>query len=363
MIVSSLSFRNLRNLGDQSVNFKPGFNVIWGPNGQGKTNIVEAIYILSTTKSFRTSSLSDVVKFGQTQTAIEGGVVANIGEYSLRFILQNDKKQVFVNGNRENILSQYVGKLVAVVFSPADLEIVRDGPAGRRKVIDKHMADINPGIVDNLINFSRALRSKSLILKEGGAEHQLRPQIEAWNVIIAREGTMITRERAKLISELEGEINQIYKNFAASDGEIKLTYDGDFNCLDEGQGLVSLNLAMTRELARGAPLIGPQRDDFIITVNGHEAKSFCSQGQTRSIVIAMKLALLNILERRLSERPLVILDDVDSELDRGRSAGLFDFIRSTSGQVFITGTRAPEEFLGSSNGSSLRVENGLIKQS
>jgi DNA replication and repair protein RecF len=359
LIVSQVAFNNLRNLSEQNIDFAPGFNVIWGQNGQGKTNIVEAIYLLSTTKSFRTSTLSDITKFGQSSTQIIGNVSSNIGEYELKFILEKEKKQVFINGNRENILSNYVGKLVAVVFSPSDLEIIRDGPAGRRKVIDKHLADISPGVVDNLINFSRALRSKSLIIKEGGAD----TQIEAWNSIMAREGVKITRKREELIREIEAEINGIYSNFAAADGEIALSYDGDFKNLSEEEALVSLNLAISRERARGIPLIGPQRDDFIITVNNHDAKSFCSQGQTRSIVIAMKLALLNILEARLKERPLVILDDVDSELDRGRSSRLFEFVKATSGQIFITGTRAPEEFLDAKNVTSIRVENGSIKQS
>lgn len=359
MFLKTLTLRNFRNIQDQTLRFGSGINVIWGQNGQGKTNIVEAIYLLGTTKSFRTSSLTDTVKFNHLEFDLTGIIETNIGEVELELKLQNDKKQAFINRNREGVLSNYIGRLITVVFSPLDLEIVREGPAVRRKLLDKHLVDLSPAMVDTLINLSRALRSKSIILKEGGTTSE----IETWNQIIARDGIKVTEKRLELITELEAEMNKVFNQFAGSDGEIKLTYHGDFNKLSESSVNEKLNSMMYKEKLRGMPLIGPQRDDFTVDINGHEAKSFASQGQTRSIAIAVKLALLNILERRLGERPVVILDDVDSELDSGRSDRLFDFIRGSLGQIFITGTVIPKVVESCTEKAVLYIENGELKQS
>lgn len=316
---------------------------ITGKNGNGKTNLVEALYLLSGSRSFRTNSQSELVQWGKKESSVFGTVVRQTGTTELGVALTPGQRTAFKNGEQLGSVAELVGECSVVAFSPADLSLVKGAPAGRRKFLDRHMVDLQPSFLPVLMAYQRALESKSALLKGQGV---CTDQLEPWNMLLVEYGGKIVDKRANFIKELKESANSFHKQFAQTDGSLELSLESDF--LDEGEAEVSrervfaeLLSVASREIALRSCVFGPHRDDLGITLAGIDSRPFASQGQTRSIVLALKLGVIELLEGRLKESPIVVLDDVDSELDRERSKRLFAALAKRDRQVFITGTGTP----------------------
>jgi DNA replication and repair protein RecF len=339
MILKSLRLYNFRNFTDQIITLPPGPKMIVGKNGQGKTNLVEAVNFLSLTKSFRTTNQRDLISWGKSEASVFGHILERSGETELGVSIDQKSRSCYVNGARVNSIAEFVGKLLCVSFSPTDIEIVKGAPYERRKFLDRALVDLNPSLMRHAIDCARAVKNKAALLKQEGTTPE---HLGPWNKIIALSGAIITEARAKLLERFEKVAQQTMRDFAPLDGELKLHLKSSM-LADNGTTsaefiLEELARGATREIARQTALIGPHRDDVRITLNGHDTRAFASQGQSRSIVLSLKLAIINLIELERGEAPVVLLDDVDSELDSGRSHAFFEMVMSSDRQILVTGT-------------------------
>jgi len=337
MHIEWLKLYNFRNLTDGIHRFSPGLNLICGQNGQGKTNLIEAINLLSAGRSFRTQTLAELVRWGEREASVFALVKGALSDVELGVSITASGRSAFVNGDEVGSLADFVGRLLCVTFSPTDLAIVKGSPQVRRKFLDRHLVDLEPGLIGFLLDYSRALRSKSAVLKRGDADAAA---LEPWNVVLARAAAPIIRARRAVLRALEERADEYYRTIARHDGRVTLSLEtgitGDEPSADDI--FLQLTAVATREMRYKAAILGPHRDDIQIAIDGHDARAFASQGQSRSIVLALKLGVIGLLETQRHESPIVLLDDVDSELDQSRCDALFELVYQTKRQVFVTGT-------------------------
>ena len=360
MYLRSIKTYHFRNLQDSLITFNPGVNVIIGKNGQGKTNLVEAINVLSLSKSFRTSVTSELIKWGETECSLFGSVIypsIEESESELGFTVVKKSKSFLLNGNPVKSITDFVGRLICVTFSPADLFLLQGPPSGRRKFVDKHMVDLIPGLIGPLISYQRTLQNKNKLLKDGVETASL---LDTWNELLARDGAMIANARMDFIKLLEVRAAKIHARFCPSDGKLGLSLksnvEGDLNTLFN-----ALQKIRSREVAVRSSIVGPHRDDVVVTLGGTDAHAFASQGQTRSIVLSLTLGVIELIEEQRGESPVVLLDDVNSELDTSRSDAFFNLVLTQKRQIFITGTDASVGHLVKESGYSFAaVEGGKV---
>ncbi len=321
---------------------------ITGLNGNGKTNLVEALYLLSGSRSFRTSSQSELVRWGKRESSVFGTVVRRDGTDELGIAFTPGQRTAFKNGNQLSSVSDMVGSCGVVAFSPSDLSLVKGAPAGRRRFLDRHMVDLQPSFLGTLVAYQRAVASKAALLKSSQVDIS---QLEAWNEILTEHGGKIVENRLNFLKSLGERARVFQSEFAQSDGDLQLTLESDFVTKE---GVVSrdaiiqgLQKIAEREIVMRSTLFGPHRDDVAISLGnsadgrGIDARAFASQGQTRSIVLALTLGVIELMEDKLGEAPIVVLDDVDSELDAPRAKRLFAALGRRERQLIITGTSQP----------------------
>jgi DNA replication and repair protein RecF len=348
LYVSRLKVYNFRNLADQTVELRNGPVYITGLNGNGKTNLVEALYVLSGSRSFRTSSQSELFRWGTKECSVFGTIVRKEGSDEIGIAFTPGQRTAFKNGDQLGSVSDLVGSCGVVAFSPSDLSLVKGAPAGRRRFLDRHMVDLQPSFLGTLVAYQRAVASKGALLKNPQVDAA---QVEAWNEILTEHGGKIVENRLNFLKSLEERAGVFQAEFAQSDGELKLSLESDFVSKD---GTVSkqaiaegLRRVMEREISMRTTLFGPHRDDVSITLgsgangSGIDARAFASQGQTRSVVLALTLGVIELMEDKLGEAPIVVLDDVDSELDAPRAKRLFAALGRRQRQLIITGTAQP----------------------
>lgn len=361
MFVSQVKVYNFRNLADQPVELSSGAVFITGLNGNGKTNLLEAIYLLSGSRSFRTNASTELPRFGQRECSIFGTVTHKSGTEELGLILTPGERSARLNGNPLESITELLGRLRAVSFSPADLQLVKGAPVLRRKFLDRHMVDLQPSYLTTLMGYQRALASKSALLKQQGTSYQ---QLLPWNEVLADYGGKIVDNRVKFLQSLSDKADAFHREYAPTDGVLELSLESDLCKPNEDHGTTfreQLEKAAHREIAFKSPLVGPHRDDIKISIGGIDCRSFASQGQTRSVVLSLKLGVIDLIEGITGEPPVVLLDDVDSELDGGRSERLFNALLTKPRQLIVTGTAAPAGQLASApNLQVLRVEKGSV---
>lgn len=342
MYVSQVRVFNFRNLADQSVELSRGPVYITGLNGNGKTNLIEAIYLLSGSRSFRTNLSTELSRWGQSACSVFGVVTSALGTEELGISLTPGSREAFVNGERVSSISELLGRLSIISFSPADLMLVKGPPAGRRRFLDRHMVDLQPGYLNTLMAYQRALASKSSLLKQPYVDYQ---QLIPWNSLLAEYGGKIVENRRKFIKQLGEKAALAHYSYAALDGELSLELESDL-LAPHGEVhaeyiFAQFEKAASREIAQRSAVVGIQRDDIKMTLGTVDARAFASQGQTRSVVLSLKLAVIELLEEEKGEAAVVLLDDVDSELDQARSDRLFESLLGKPRQMVVTGTSTP----------------------
>jgi DNA replication and repair protein RecF len=362
MYLKTLRPYHFRNLEDAAPNFSRGVNVIVGKNGQGKTNLVEAIHLLGLSRSFRTSNYSELIRWGEKDASVFGVIVNNAGEIELGVALEEKGRGYYLNGQKLKTVTEFVGHLVCVGFSPQDLMLLQGPPSGRRKFLDRHLSDLTPAHLGSLLSYNRALQSKNRILKEGIQDVAL---LDAWNAILAREALVLVQSREEFIRALQAKARHIYAAFCQDDEELSL--DLSTNVKESLRTPAALceefQRYRGREVAFGSSLLGPHRDDLLVRLGSRDARAFASQGQCRSIVLALTLGVIELLEDRRGESPVVLLDDVNSELDTARSDAFFKLVLRQGRQIFITGTDASVSHLRHGAGYHvLSVERGFLHQ-
>ena len=340
MKIRRLAVKDFRNL--EGVTLRPcaRVNIICGPNGQGKTNLLEALWLLTGQRSFRTSRDADLVRFGRQEARVEASVFAGGRPQQIRLTL-SPRRAASLNGIPLDSPGRLAGEFTAVVFSPEHLSLIKDGPAERRRFLDGAIGQVMPRYTKYLGDLDRVLRQRASLLGELWKRPALEPTLEVWDEHLARLGWVLTKARRRYVQRLAPLAREIYQGLSHGAEELAVAY----RCavpleegLDDQEGTrrfrQAIGEARGEDIRLGSSTVGPHRDDLEITLSGRSARAFGSQGQQRSCALALKLAECRLMAQITGEEPVVLLDDVLSELDQGRR----DYLLSGLGrqQVFIT---------------------------
>ena len=358
MHISRLYISHFRNLKEQEISLSRGVNLILGKNGQGKTNLLESVYVLSTAKSFRAQKTEELLSWGEEKAAIFGNIVFKESTLDLSVEINKRGKKLLINGNKPDGI--YAGNLVTITFVPSDLELIKGGPQERRRFLDKHITDVFPETLKYFVSYQKALEQKLKVLKQ---DNVTLDTLYPWNRILSANGAKIFQARKKYLTLLEEASNTEYNSLKFPDGVISFSYEA---ALRDGEGEeafeLKLNEISKREIASQLSLFGVHKDEVKIETSKTNARSYASQGQTRSIVIALKLGALRIFEENKNESPVVLLDDIDSELDSTRKNGLLSHIVNEKRQVLLTSTGGAELESAKEKSKVFYVENGKISE-
>jgi len=343
MTLNKLSTTGFRNLEQNEILFDPGANIIIGENAQGKTSLLEAIYYLSGAKSFRTRYDRELIGHGLDFATIQGTCFSEEREQTIEATFRRGrKKELFLNSVRQKRSADLAGKIMAVLFCPDDLELVKGGAAGRRRFMDLGLSQLRPNYALWLQEFGKLYEHKTRILKDHWNKPTLLHTLDEFNHKLAKAGAQLIYYRAAFVEKLARKAAAIHQDFSGEREQLTLSYETVRtveNPLEKPAVLFERLMAHQNQLRQaeidaGLCLSGAHKDDIAITINGRAARAFASQGQTRTAALSLKLAERDILFEDRGEYPLLLLDDVLSELDVARQ----DFVlnRIQNGQVFIT---------------------------
>ena len=344
MNLQELSLRSFRNYGEVRLEFEPGVNLIVGDNAQGKTNLLEAIAYLGSGKSFRAQKTSEMVRFGDDFAEIQGKVFSQERQQELRYLLfaGSRPRQIFRNGARKKSAADLVGVLPTVLFCPEDLLILKMGSSQRRRFGDLALCGLRPNYDAALTEYHRILEQKSRILKDRFENPALLDILPEYNLRLCQVGALLISYRARFYEGLEKSAAKFHSQFSGGVENFTLDYKTVSTVKDPFAPVSVLTEDLLEHLARHTKaeletaqcLTGPHKDDFTVSLSGIDLKAYGSQGQTRTAAISLKLAQRELMGREWGEEPVLLLDDVLSELDPGRQ----DFVLNqiVSGQVFIT---------------------------
>lgn len=362
--VRSLRLSHFRNYESLEVGFHPQLNLFLGSNAQGKTNILEALYCLSTTKSFRAAADDEMIRFGQEGGAIEGVLHREEGQQTLRLELrQGRNKALFVNGKKQKKLSSLLGRLPTVVFSPDDLFLVKGGPGLRRRYLDVTILQMDQGYLAHLQQYERTLKQRNSLLRQKAPG--METQLAVWDQPLAQHGAALMVKRLEVAKRLSDFAGKALKDLTGGAEQFEVRYEpqlpleGPEGSLAEKM-LEALLKARREEMARGVTVVGPHRDDLGLWVNGQPLRKFGSQGQQRTGALALKLAQLSLLTEQCHTAPLVLFDDVMAELDEKRQAFFLNRLQQ-GGQAFLTGTNANDFLAASKDARIFRVDTGKVQ--
>lgn len=339
MRIISLSLKNFRNYNDCLVSFLPGINLIVGQNGSGKTNLLEALFLFIMGRSFRTHRLSDLISFGKTFFALELTFIRDNIEQTLKFVATKDQKKIYHNDTPLTQLSHLLGLLRGIMLSPQDSFLVTGNPSYRRHFLDFHCAQLSSEYLYHLSRYLKALKQRNT---------QLRLQeikgIEVWEDEMVKSALFLTKERKKVIKELDEYAQPFQAHLSRNNDHISLVYKTqakekehiDQFYREQYQSLLS------KEIETGYTLSGPHKDDIQILLGAREARVFASIGQIRSTALSLKVAELSRFQKMTEEMPLFFLDDLSMGLDKHREKNLYSYI-----------SQCPQSFLTSPDSSTL----------
>jgi DNA replication and repair protein RecF len=346
MFLRKLALQHYRNYGSIELRTDKAVNVFIGPNAQGKTNLLESIFVLALTKSHRTYQDKELIAWDKPEAVIYGEIDKKYGPCKLQLQISAQGKKARINGLEQKKLSGFVGALNVVMFAPEDLEIVKGAPGIRRRFLDMEIGQVHPSYLYDITQYQKILQQRNHYLKQhggpgGGAKAEM---LQVWNEQLASFGTKIMKKRQSFIEKLERWAKTIHSGITADKEALRIEYKPSFGETageDETilfrQFMIKLSEVKDQELRRGTTLAGPHRDDLLFFINGKEVQTFGSQGQQRTTALSVKLAELELINEEVGEYPLLLLDDVLSELDQNRQTQLIETIQNKV-QTFITTT-------------------------
>ena len=365
MICKRISVEGFRNIESADVEFSDGVNVLVGNNAQGKTNLLEAIYFITLGKSFRSASESDMIGFSSDHASVSLDFCDKIREQNISVrIFRDHRKRFEQNGVKIFKMSDVVGELRAVLFCPEHLSIVKEGPSIRRGFLDVAISQLRPMYLKSLQKYNKFLKQRNKLLKDALEDRKTFDEtIEFWSAGLAHEGAILAKMRKNYVEVCNGYVKNYFADMTGGTELPELKYAGsakqelddyDDEIKTEEKFFTLLSSNLEREIAVGSTLWGAHKDDIDISINGREAKVFCSQGQQRSLALAMKLAEGEICFRESGEYPVFLFDDVFSELDATRRSYLINKIKGK--QVIMTGCDL--SLMSEEGANVIRVEGG-----
>lgn len=343
MYLSELALKNFRNYEDVELSFSPKINVLIGENAQGKTNLLEAIYVLAMTRSHRTSSERELLTFKKENATIRGTIERKLGKLKLELILSKKGKKAKINHLEQARLSQYVGQMNVILFAPEDLALVKGAPAVRRRFIDMEFGQIDPHYLHNLSQYRTILKQRNKYLKQ--LQSKKAADLVLLDVLsdqLAAFGAEIIARRLKFLDKLEKYAQEIQNNITQAKENLSFEYEASISevsekSVDELYGALRQSFAdnSKKEIFQGTTLYGPHRDDVRFLINMRNVQTYGSQGQQRTTALSVKLAEIELMKEETGEYPILLLDDVLSELDGDRQTHLLKTIQDKV-QTFLT---------------------------
>ena len=340
MIIQSLELENFRNYGTLSVHFDSGTNILYGDNAQGKTNILEAVYLSATTKSHKGSKDKDLINFGSEEAHIRTYVMKDGLENRVDMHLRKNKsKGIAINGQKIKKAADLLGLLNVVFFSPEDLSIIKNGPSERRRFVDMELCQLDSVYLHNLNHYNKIVNQRNRLLKDLYANQGLRDTLFLWDSQLVSYGQKIIEQRNTFISQLNEIIYEIHLKLTGGKEKLEIVYEPDVLAMDFEE---KLQKCQERDIRLKQTSAGPHRDDFSFAVGAVDIRKFGSQGQQRTAALSLKLAEIELVRKMTKDVPLLLLDDVLSELDSSRQNYLLNSIGDIQTIITCTGL---EEFV------------------
>ena len=324
MIIESLELKNYRNYKELHINFDPGTNVLYGDNAQGKTNILESVYVCATTKSHRGSKDREIIEFGEEESHIKMNIRKDDVPYRIDMHLKKNKtKGVAINGIAIHKASELFGVVNVVFFSPEDLNLIKNGPAERRRFVDLELCQLNRLYVHSLVQYNKIILQRNKLLKEIAFRPEYEEMLDIYDMQLVSYGRELIHYRNDFIDQMNGIIRDIHFNLSGGKEELEIRYEPntEADVLEK-----ALKKSRMQDLRQKTTLTGPHRDDISFYVNNIDIRKFGSQGQQRTAALSLKLAEIELVKKIVKDYPILLLDDVLSELDSGRQEHLLSGI-------------------------------------
>ena len=358
MYIKKVKLENFRNYDNLEVEFKKDFNLIYGNNAQGKTNILEAIYLSAIGKSFQTNKDSEMIKIGKEKAKVEIEYETKDREGKITVEIA-DKKTFFINGIKQKKISDIIGKINIVLFYPDNIDIIKGGPAERRRFLDIMISQLKPKYIHILNKYLKTLDQRNAYLKQIKFDNKSKDMLEIWDESLSQLSYQIYTYRSEYIQKIKEKIKVIHNkitNCGQQDEKIEISF------ISSGKSQKDFyeNLLRNREndIRKGYTSTGSHRDDFDIYINDKKVNVYGSQGQQRTSVLSLKLTELNIIQDEIEEPPILLLDDFMSELDENRRNNLTNAIENN--QVFITCT--DKILVEEKNNTIYHIENAKLSK-
>lgn len=335
MFIDKLALNNFRNYDEADIQFSNGINILYGDNAQGKTNILEAIYMIATTKSHRGNRDREIIQFGYEEAHIRADVMKNDSSHRIDMHLRTNKsKGVAVDLITLKRSAQLFGIVNIVLFSPEDLSIIKNSPAERRRFIDMELCQLNKIYYSDLSNFNKALNQRNNFLKKIAFDGTSKDTLDVWDEQLVKYGIKVISERNNFIELINEIIGKIHSSITSEKENIRIIYEKN---VDENDFLVELRNKRFVDLKYQSTSVGPHRDDISFIVNEIDVKKYGSQGQQRTAALSLKLAEIELVKNMIKDNPILLLDDVMSELDATRRDALLSYISEIQTIITCTG--------------------------
>ena len=359
MFIRSLDLDNFRNYERLHIDFSEGTTILYGDNAQGKTNILEAISLASQNKSHRSSRDREMIRFSSEEAHIKMLAEKENAEYRIDLHLKTSgNKGIAVNSVPVRKTRDFLGIIHCVLFSPEDLYIVKEGPQERRRFIDTELCQLDRIYLSDFLQYRKALEQRNQLLKDIAFEPSLYDTLDVWDEQLSSYGSEIIKRRELFIREISEITEPVHAHISGGKEKLRLFYEANVSAEEMRE---KLREARERDLKARTTTVGPHRDDILFELNGTDARIYGSQGQQRSAALSLKLAEIELVKKRTGESPVLLLDDVMSELDAGRQKYLLDYIRDIQTVITCTGL---EDFVKNRFETDLvyRVSEGRIEE-
>lgn len=338
MIIEKIKLKNYRNYDSLEIDLNKKLNIIIGKNAQGKTNILESIYVLSLTKSYLGVNDKNLIKLGNNYAILEANTILNSGQKKFKVLIKDNGKQVIINGNEVKKLSDYVSNLKVIIFSPENIRMIKEGPSVRRKFLNMEISQISIKYVKLLMNYNNIIRQKNEYLK---LDNKNIDYLDVLNDEIAKLSVEIYLLRRNFLDNINAYIDRIYYEIMGMQG-LRVRYISNIDYFENKKEMVDkyrekLDKYLEKEMLYKISLIGPHRDDFIFVLNDKNIALYGSQGQLRSVILALKLSEIELFKKSSDDEPILLLDDIFSELDIDKKNNLIKYINDNI-QTIITTT-------------------------
>ena len=335
MIIKSIELKNFRNYEELNLNLDGGTNILYGDNAQGKTNILESIYVSGTTKSHKGSRDKEMIRFGENEAHIRTMVEKNQMSYQIDMHLKkNRSKGIAINGVPIRKASELFGVLNMVFFSPEDLNIIKNGPSERRRFLDSEICQLDKIYLSDLTKYNKVLNQRNKLLKDMVFHPDLENTLSVWDMQLISYGRRIISRRRRFVEELNEIVRGIHESISGGREQLTLTYEPD---IEEAFFEDELNREKEKDRKCCSTSVGPHRDDISFFIGDIDIRKFGSQGQQRTSALSLKLSEIELVKRCIHDTPVLLLDDVLSELDSNRQNYLLNSIHDIQTVITCTG--------------------------